>query len=263
MSGGLVWTPSRKDIMAEKVFGSTSSDVKPLGRVEELLASPLAQFPLYQATIPSCVTCAATFLNMWYSWKADNTVELSWPFIYALVKKYGTGTRPQDVADILRHVGQVRDGLMPQENYLSAGSEFYLSPEYVTEEMKQLAIEFQIGDYVFFQNTTPEALQSHLEEGPIMIGIGINVFDWNTFKDIPKPDRVDLYHCVLLLDRDEEWNGKVLSWDKPDALDIRTIRRDYPIEFALQFKDLPDDVNKRDVRRGIWQMVLDRLKQRC
>lgn len=258
MPGGAVLKKTRHDLIADKVFGAAISyDLLPLNRLEKILSSPLAQKPIYQSSIPSCVACASSWLNQYNSYfESKNQVNLSWIYPYAQVKHFPGGTIPQEILDVIRRQGQCKDEQLPQEKFWD-NRYWAENPNVITPEVSEGAEEYKISSYFFIQNPTLKSIYSYLKESPVLIGLTVDSFRWQN-DNIIKPGNKDFQHMVVLVDIDEEWNLKVISWDKKDELDVRTLDKDYPIEMAIVIRDLPDGVAKDDIRRGTFASNLFR-----
>lgn len=249
MPGGFITKRSRKDYIAEQIFGAAPAEpLVSLGRVKELQESPLAQFPIFQSYIPSCVTCSATFINMWNSWKAGTFNPLSWPFLYANVRHFPGGTIPQDSFNVLKKVGQCSHARMMQETYWEApyllDDNKNVLPEWVEE-----AAGYKVASYVFIENKTIQGIYPYLKDAPVMIGIHVDRYAW-TDLGVNQPGRKDFGHAVALIDVEPDGTMVVVSWDKKDKLDIRKLSPDYPILLAVAVVDLPDTTASPDIRRG-------------
>lgn len=251
MSGGLVIRNSRKDYIAEKTFFGVAyrvpEEIRPLGRIEEIKASPLVDTPVFQGFIPSCVSCSCTWLNMWNSWKnSQNPTHLSWPFLYASVEHFNGGTIPQQGLDVLRKIGQPEDKILPQKKFIDNPDLAEMAPK--PEEFMG-AEDFKISSYFFFKKPTIANIYPYLKESPIIIGINVGRDTWAP-DIIIAPGRTDFQHAVCLVDVDNDGNLIVISWDREDGLDVRILRKDYPILMAAMIRDLPDGVAPANVRRG-------------
>jgi len=251
---GLVFRPSKKDYLWERspFFGAASIayDLAPLGRLEAVCKSSLQEHPLYQDHFYSCVVCAATFVNQYNSlFRSGNPAYLSWPFAYSQVAHYPTGTIPQDVLDFLRKTGQPENSSLPQEKVWAAEDFFVSNPNLAASETGVGADRYRIGEYFFWKKPTLQTLYPALKDDPLLIGIFVDPATWIDEGIIPPTNR-GYQHMVVLLDIDKDWNMKVVSWDKKDALDIRTLHKDYPLLMAAVIRDLPDGTDTARLRRG-------------
>lgn len=253
MQGGLKIRNSRKDFLYEKVFGAaTSGQLKPLGRLERVLTSPLAQHPISQGNVPSCFPCAATFINQYNSFfKSDNPVALSWPFLFAQIPHFSGGSIPQDSLNVLRSAGQPKDEKLPQARFWDEPF-FVESKTILTPETYVGAEKYKINSYFFFKKPTLSGIFDALQADPLIIGIKVNQLTWAEDIVIPPTDAGTrgFNHAVVLLDVDAGGNMKVCSWDRRDRLDIRTLHGDTEILMACVIRDLPDNMDRSTIRRG-------------
>ena len=242
----------RKDFLYERAFGAVSyAQPQPLGRLAKVLASPLAQHPIFQSSIPSCFPCAASFTNQYNSWfKSNNDVALSWPFLFAQIPHFSGGSVPQDSLDILRSVGQPEDKQLPQAKFWD--QPFWAENENILTSETYIGAEgFKISNYFFFKKPTLQSIFAALTEDPIIIGVKVDPGEWAENTVIP-PASSGFAHAVVLLDVDAQGNMLVCSWDKRDKLDIRILHPETKLLMACVIRDLPDGLTKKDVQRGFW-----------
>lgn len=251
--GGYKPKKTRRDFVAEKVtaFGLATPQIpKPLGRLDEILASPLVKYPLYQGAVPSCVAASASFLNQYNSWREKEAKHFSWPYLYGNVKQYPQGTVPQDIFNVLRKKGQCTNEKLPQEKYnQNPENGFFLTPDNISLEANEEALWYQISNFFFLKSLDKTTIYNALVQQPLFVGLWVDPQTWN-YQDIITPGRKTYGHMVVLVDIDENWNWKVISWDKKDGLDVRTLDKEYPFVQCGFIRDLPDGVSKDDIRRG-------------
>lgn len=176
MVGGVQFKTKRTDLIAEKVFGSSSlpEPLLHLGRLERIKNSPLAEHPIYQGSVPSCVVCAQTFVNMYESYfSSRNEVALSWPYVYAQVPHYEGGTIPQDVLSFVKKNGQCEDSLYPQAKFWEEPF-FAEDPRSITQEARENAAYYKTSSYLIFKNTSLTNLYPYLKTTPLFIGLSVN-----------------------------------------------------------------------------------------
>lgn len=253
MPGGLRIRNSRKDFLWEKsAFGASRPlglPIVPLGRLEELLASPLTSFPIYQGGVPSCVAASFTFLNQWNSWKETGVApRLSWPFLYSAVKHYPSGTIPQEIADALRTYGQCLDERLPQSRFTNDPASADIAP-FPFQALKD-AEKYKIASYLFHGNRDITSLITALKDAPIIIGITVDPATWG--QEVATYTGRGFKHACILIDVTLGMRKAVVSWDRNDQLDIHYLSSDYPIELAISVRDLSDDVDRQKIRRGYW-----------
>lgn len=234
------------------MFGSAyiSPDaIRPCGRREEIEGGPFAQFPIFQGEINSCVTCAFSFINQYFSWKQTGEMPvLSWPYLFKISNPSALGTKPRIVADNLRKRGE------PSGVYYSL--EDFLQDKTPDESDDNNALDYRIKNYSFLADRSIGSLYRALRAGPLAIGVGVNPADWRGDEPvIVQANRPQFYHMIVLVDVTENGNLVCVNWWRNNELDIRILDLFYPIEMAISFEDLPDGMKVKEARTGFWESL--------
>ncbi len=96
--------------------------------------------------------------------------------------------------------------------------------------------KYKLGNWSWVKPDT-NSLKSALEDAPLQIGIGLG-YNWNNSGVIKKPAQYNVYHAIELLYIDEEGKKYIGDSYKPQ---MKVLDKDYPILFAMSFRDLPDN----------------------
>lgn len=243
--GGLYPHIDKRDWIYEDVFGSTTQhDIKPLGRLEKILNSPLAKHEnlVYQLNVLSCVPLHITMLNMYYSWFNDGSeVKLSWPMLYALARFYpGAGTSVNNVLSVARDIGECLDTTFPQDDVFTNGGDGWIhNKSLVTDVMKEEGKNWKIGAYTRLRNNTRNSIYDALIHSPVLIGVNL-AGNWDA--SIIRSTGNSMNHLTLLVDVTEQ--GDYIIWEgfKDNEFDYRVLSKDSYIGAVYSFRDVPDDV---------------------
>lgn len=132
--------------------------------------------------ILACVPAAFTTVNSWQhnsdvGYKLEEELELSWRYLYANVEHIRGGSRFRDSAAYLRHLGQVKDKEMPQDEFHKAENQ-YQELDGITEEMKKNALEHRIDKYYYVKRRD---LKQAVALAPVIIGLRTDRY-WNDYR---------------------------------------------------------------------------------
>lgn len=190
----------------------------------------------YQRRVPSCVSCAFTFVNQWKSKQEGNKVNLSWRKVHAETGEYKKGRHFRTVAKYLQVAGQPRDyycvddPTLPEKEFMDVLISIY---------GEQNALRHKIGAYSFVSSNLDELLPAIIKE-PIVIALGGNNRDWmQRNKIIRQNSSIEWYHAIVAIGYDLDAGYlEVMNWwgDKRRKIDIN-----YPLTGLLSFRDLPDN----------------------
>lgn len=277
-SGLEIHTISSEQYIREKAFGFGGvEEIKSLGRIEKIMASPLKDMFLYQGQYLSCVSCACSWANQFNSvFNSNGAQRLSWRDLYIRIGGgKNTTTRFDDTFLELKNIGQPRDVFCP--NFDSNGK-MVSQPlsRLVTDEIIKDRDGYRINNFFFLKNLTRNGIFNALKDTVVVTGAGGNNSDWSV-NNIIRGGEVDWYHAFVIVDVVDENNAAFVSklvgyqinsrdygawvtiqaW-KEDKLDVRLLDKNYSITVAATFEDLPDNIDIKNIR---WNMGLIRNQQ--
>lgn len=250
MSGGLILERrSRKDFDFDRSFfgfAAPMEEPKPLGRIEEIMDSPLKGHIVYQGDIPSCVTASFTWINQYFTWREmGEGVTLSWPYLFKISNPSPNGTKPRIVADNIRKRGQPPSSSYSLRDYLE-----YKEPDDIDNAGAE---RYRIENFSFLTDKSPQAIYRAVKQSPVVVGVGINPADWIAGSKVSQHNPPTFNHAVVVVDFDEEGNYIIINWWKPDEIDVWKLDKFYPILLAISCEDLPDGT--APVRTGLWKSL--------
>ena len=230
-------------------------EITSLGRIEELLKSPLVS--PYQGSIPSCVHCTIKFLNDYNSYFNDkNPVDLSWLYTYAQVKHFASGTSVDESFDKVCEKGQPQDKTFPSRLAIEKGDAWAKTVS-IPQNAHDEAINWQAKDHLKISGAR-QALYTSLIQTPL--GVGANVgSNWNANGTIYSFDQ-QFGHMFVIVDvldaknisiireytgfnlGDKDYGNWVsINWWKDDGKwDLRILDKNYPIFFGKILVDKTD-----------------------
>jgi len=262
-TSGLIHKPDVRDhVLDQEVLGAGTLEIKPLGRLEKLLASDLSKPEniLYQGGTLSCVSNASAFLNMWISLVIDDNPHCeSWAYLYKNVPHFQGGTSMNDNLNILKKKGCCLESTLPSRPLADTGEAQAQDKSVLTPAMDEEAKHFQIEGYLSLSDLRREALYRVLVETPISIAINVgNTYSSKAGIVPPDPNSATFGHNAALLDVVGESNIGLLNnlgfyldtkhlgwyilinWWNPTSLDFRIISPNYHIIAAKVLKDRRD-----------------------
>lgn len=264
-SSGLVHKPDARDhVLDQEILGAAPTDFKPLGRIEQLLTSPLAkpEFIVYQGRVVSCVHATCAFLNMWNSFVKDGNPNCqSWAYTYKQVKHYPGGTIVNEALGVIKNKGICLEETLSARDLADTDESVAQDPSVLTEAMHEEAKHFQIEGYLTLDDLRRAAMYQVLVETPVGVtgNVGSNFNTrtgilplyneggfghmWCRFDVLGESniEAVKRYTELSLLPQHYGW-WIDLNWWERSALDIRVISPNY---VQLAGKILKD---KRDTK---------------
>jgi len=268
-----------RDYIRENVFGAqlvSESEIKPLGRIEKIMNSPIKDLFLYQGRILSCVSCASSMANQINSWfMSEHPVRLSWRDLYIQIAQgRNEGTSIDDTLYALKNVGQCNDLLCP--NFIDGRMAPDTLKRVVTNEIKTDRNNYRIKNFFSVRNVTRAGLYTALIDTQLIVGAGGNNPQWSV-SGVIRSGQIDWYHAFVIVDvlgaenvdfltgilgyrpQPKDYGAWVTiqAW-KDNTLDVRLLDKNYPITVAKTIEDLPDNVDVNTIR---WNMALVRDTQ--
>jgi len=249
---------SRDRYIDESAFGATTELRKPTGLIEKIINSELEQSPIYQGSVPLCLSGTFTWLDNYDSIiKEDNHVILNPTDLYRNIKHYPGGTTKNDNGNSLKKRGVCLDDTKPHRGVVARGRKYAETYE-VTKEMDDEAENFQIDGYYncnaysdmnTLKNIGPYAVGGYVgsswnnngvisipRAGEKLFGHGFVSADWLGESNI---GIVKKYTGLNLVVRDYG-HRIIINWWNEDRLDIRVLHNGYNIIFATLLKNKLD-----------------------
>jgi len=256
---GLCDPPDSRNIIYEDCFGSApQEDIKPIGRMEAILDSPLAHKDniLKQMNLLSCVPLHISMLNQQHSWfNSESLIKPSWAMWYALLGfAPGKGTSVNECLKLSRDVGQCLDKNFSQNDAIyKYGEKGIHNKNFITDEMREEGKHWKMGKSSRLTDLSRNSIHSALKHGPVIAGVFLND-NWNDEVIVSKTRAMN--HLTLINDIDKDWNYDLQEGFLDDALDVRKLSPDSYIGLAISVRDIPDDLIIKAKEKRIMKILM-------
>lgn len=229
-------TEDDRDYKFAEAFGEDIFGAVP-GKLIKRTHKDMPRIPI-QGMIVSCVTCACTFINSWYSKTEGNEVFLSWPFLYKQVYHFSSGTRIRDNLNALVNIGQCENNYLPERNFQWMGEWYARRKSDLIPSMYLNASHYKTKGFFKVNQSSSIEMKAALRKAPLLIGVYTSGREWNAKGIIKKTNHSSSYgHVISIYAEHDENTWEIVDWDG----EIKLLDKEFPIASCFAILNLPDN----------------------